>query len=131
MFLLGVQIIQNEKNLSTVIHLSILGALITATIGIAQYLFNVNVVPQTSFPSSTFGNGNMAGQVMVLTGLLPLYFLFQEKQTKGRSWFYALSIAVLFAYAFYTRTRAVWLACILEIFLVSVFIIFDKKFRAT
>jgi len=131
MFLLGVQIIQNEKNLSTVIHLSILGGLITAAIGIAQYLFNVNVLPQTSFPSSTFGNGNMAGQVMVLTGLLPLYFLFQEKQTKGKTWFYALSITILFTYAFYTRTRAVWLACLFEVFLVSVFIIFDKKLRST
>ncbi|MDG2175098.1 MAG: O-antigen ligase family protein [Gammaproteobacteria bacterium] len=131
MFLLGVQIIQNEKNLSTVIHLSILGGLITAAIGIAQYLFNVNVVPQTSFPSSTFGNGNMAGQVMVLTGLLPLYFLFKEKQTKGKTWFYALAMAIVFAYAFYTRTRAVWLSCLLEIFLVSIFIVFDKKYRTT
>ena len=121
MFLLGVQIIQNEKNLSTVIHLTILGGLITAAIGIAQYLFNINVVPQTSFPSSTFGNGNMAGQVMVLIAVLPLYFLFKEKQTTGKIWFYALALTVLFTYTFYTRTRAVWLACFLEIFLVSVF----------
>ena len=131
MFLLGVQIIQNEKNLSTVIHLTILGGLITAAIGIAQYLFNINVVPQTSFPSSTFGNGNMAGQVMVLIAVLPLYFLFKEKQTTGKIWFYALALTVLFTYTFYTRTRAVWLACFLEIFLVSVFILFDKKLRST
>jgi O-antigen ligase len=131
MFLLGVQIIQNEKNLDSVIHLSILGGMITAAIGIAQYLFNVNVVPQTSFPASTFGNGNMAGQVMVLIGLLPLYFLFKEKQTTGKTWFYAFAIAVLFTYTFYTRTRGVWLACLLEIFLISVFIISDKKFRSS
>lgn len=131
MFLLALQILQNEKNLDTIVNLSILGGLITAIIGIGQYLFNINVVPQTSFPSSTFGNGNMAGQVMVLTGLLPLYFLAKEKLPPGKTWFYALCMAILFGYAFYTRTRAVWLASIFEFFLLAVFILLDKKHRAT
>jgi len=131
MFLLALQILQNEKNLDTIVNLSILGGLITAIIGIGQYLFNIQVVPQTSFPSSTFGNGNMAGQVMVLTGLLPLYFLAKDKLSTGKTWFYALSLTILFVYAFYTRTRAVWLACFFEIFLLAVFILLDSKYRTT
>lgn len=131
MFILALQILQNEKNLDTVINLSILGGLITAAIGIGQYLFNIQVVPQTSFPSSTFGNGNMAGQVMVLTGLLPLYFLAKEKLSTSKTWFYALCMALLFVYAFYTKTRAVWLACLFELFLLSLFILLDRKHRSS
>jgi len=131
MFLLGLQILQNEKNLDTVINLAIIGGLITALIGIAQYLFGFNGVPQTSFPSSTFGNGNMAGQVMVLTAWLPLYFLFKDRLTKAQTWYYALSLTVLLLYAFYTRTRAVWISCAFEAFLIGIFIFFDKVRRST
>ena len=131
MFLLGLQILQNEKNLDTVINLAIIGGLITALIGIAQYLFGFNGVPQTSFPSSTFGNGNMAGQVMVLTAWLPLYFLFKDKLTKAQTWYYALSLTVLVLYAYYTRTRAVWLSCAFEALLIGLFIFFDRSKRRT
>ncbi len=128
-FLLGYQITQTEKSLDTIVSLTIAGGLIVAFIGIAQYLFGFTLLPQTSFPSSTFGNGNMAGQVMVLTAPLPLYFIFKEKISTNKLWFYALSLSVLSAYAFYTKTRAVWLACGLESFLVLTFILLDKKNR--
>jgi O-antigen ligase len=127
MFLLGLQITQNEKNLDIIINLAIVGGLIVASIGIGQYLFLLDVVPQTSFPSSTFGNGNMAGQVMVYTMILPSYFLFKKDISKGQAWCYALAISAMMAYVFFTRTRAVWLACSLEISLVLLFAILDKK----
>jgi len=130
MFFLGLQISQHEKNLDTALNLAIFGGLIVAVIGSAQYLFGFTGVPQTAFPASTFGNGNMAGQVMVLTALLPLYFLFKENLAAKKVWFYAISFALLLAYAYYTRTRAVWLACGLEILLISAFIFFDKTRRA-
>jgi O-antigen ligase len=125
-FLLGLQIIQNEKNLDRVVSLTILGGLIVAIIGIAQYLFLFNGLPQTSFPSSTFGNGNMAGQVMVLTAFLPLYFLFKKHLSTEKIWFFSISLALLLAYTYYTRTRAVWLACGFEAFLVLLFVFFEK-----
>ncbi len=127
MFLLGLQITQNEKNLDTIVNMAILGGLIVALIGIGQYLFGLDVVPQTAFPSSTFGNGNMAGQVMVLTMGLPLYFLFKEEITTKQTWFYALSMSVLMTYMFFTRTRAVWIACSLEACLILAFLVLDKK----
>ena len=129
MFLLGLRITQNEKNLDTIVNLAIVGGLIVAAIGIGQYLFGLDVVPQTAFPSSTFGNGNMAGQVMVFTVGLPLYFLFKKELTTKQAWFYALSISVLLTYMFFTRTRAVWLACGLEAGLILTFLVLDKKRR--
>ena len=129
MFLLGLRITQNEKNLDTIVNLAILGGLIVATIGIGQYLFGLDVVPQTAFPSSTFGNGNMAGQVMVFTAGLPLYFLFKKELTTKQAWFYALAMSVLLTYMFFTRTRAVWLACGLEAGLILAFLVLDKKRR--
>lgn len=130
-FLLAFQVKQSRDNLNTLIALTTVGGLIVAVIGILQYLFGFSVIPQTSFPSSTFGNGNMAGQVVVLTFLLPLYFLFQENLTKPKIWFYAISAALLLTYAYYTRTRAVWLSCFLEIGLIGIFILLDKKRRTT
>lgn len=129
MFLFGVNISQNEKNLDTIINMAILGGLITALIGIAQYLFNYNGIPQTSPPSSTFGNGNMAGQVMVLTIPLPLYFLFKERLTSGKAWYYAFALCILLTYTFYTRTRAVWMATAFEAVLIGIFIFADKNKR--
>jgi len=129
MFVLGLHITQSEKNLDTVINLVILGGLGVALIGIGQYLFGLDIVPQTAFPSSTFGNGNMAGQIMVLTAMLPLYFLFKENLETGRTWYYAITMSLLLTYLFFTRTRAVWLAMGLEIFLVSLFILLDFRKR--
>ena len=129
MFLLGLRITQNEKNLDTIVNLAIIGGLIVAAIGIGQYLFGLDVVPQTAFPSSTFGNGNMAGQIMVFTVGLPLYFLFKKELTTKQAWFYALAMSVLLTYMFFTRTRAVWLACGLEAGLILAFLVLDKKRR--
>jgi putative inorganic carbon (HCO3(-)) transporter len=129
MFLLGLRITQNEKNFDTIINLTIFGALIVAAIGIGQYLFGLNLIPQTAFPSSTFGNANMAGQVMVLTIGLPLYFLFKKELSTKQVWFYALAMSVLLTYLFFTRTRAVWIACALETVLILAFVVLDKKRR--
>ena len=130
MFLMGLQMAQSEKNLDTVLKLVILGSLGTALIGIAQYLFLFDQIPQTSFPSSTFGNGNMAGQVMVLTFPLTLYFFFKPQSSRTSTWFYALTLAALLLYTFYTRTRAVWMASLLEIGLIALFILLDRGKRA-
>ncbi len=127
MFLLGLQITQNEKNLDTISNMAVVGGLIVALIGIGQYLFGLDVVPQTAFPSSTFGNANMAGQVMVLTIGLPLYFLFKKELSTKQVWFYALTMSVLLTYMCFTRTRAVWIACALETVLILAFVILDKK----
>lgn len=128
-FILGYQVTQTEKNLDTIVKLTIVGGLIVATIGIAQHLFGLELIPQTSRPSSTFGNGNMAGQVMVLTALLPLHFIFKEKLSTNKAWFYAFSLSILATYSFYTRTRAIWIAYGLETVLVLAFIILDRKNR--
>jgi len=127
MFVLGLHITQNEKNLDTVVNLVISGGLGVALIGIGQYLFGLDVVPQTAFPSSTFGNGNMAGQIMVLTGALPLYFLFKSNITTRQAWYYAIAMSILFTYLFFTRTRAVWIAMGLETGLILLFILLDTK----
>lgn len=129
MFVLGLHITQTRENMDRIINLAIVGGLIVAVIGIAQYLFGFDGVPQTAFPSSTFGNGNMAGQVMVFTAFLPLYFLFRRDLPNNRVWYYALSLTLLLTYTFYTRTRAVWLAISLEAALIGIFILLDRTGR--
>ena len=128
-FLMALHINLNEKNLRTIANLLTLAGLITAAVGISQYLFGFNQIPQSAFPSSTFGNANMAGQLIVLTGLFPLFLIFSEEKSKSSTWFYALSISLIFTYAFYTRTRAVWISCSLQIVLFVIFAALDKSNR--
>ena len=129
-FLLALHINLNEKNLRTIASLLTLAGLITAVIGISQYLFGFDQIPQTAFPSSTFGNANMAGQVLVLTGLFPLFLIFSEERSKFSTWFYAISCCLIFTFAFYTRTRAVWISCVFQSFLLIIFIALDKTGRS-
>ena len=129
-FLLALHINLNEKNLRKIASLLTLAGLIIAVVGISQYLFGFDQIPQSAFPSSTFGNANMAGQVIVLTSLFPLFLIFLEEKTKTSTWFYAFSCSLMFTFAFYTRTRAVWIACTLEFILLIIFFTLDKSNRS-
>lgn len=126
MFLFALQIRQNTANLDRVFNACLAAGVITAVVGILQQLFFFSVIPQTAFPASTFGNGNVAGEVMIFTFPLGLYFLCKPDLSRRATWVYAAAVCLIAMYTFYTRTRAVWLAVILETCLVSAFILLDK-----
>lgn len=127
MFLFGLQLRQNTVNLDRFITACLAAGVITAVVGSAQQLFGFSLIPQTAFPASTFGNGNVAGEVMIYTAPLGLYFLFKPDLSRRTTWLTAAAMCLIGMYTFYTRTRAVWLAVILEIVLVTVVVLFDPK----
>lgn len=129
MFFFGLQIEQNEKNLSIVFNCIVAAGVGISVIGIAQYLFAFDILPQNTVPASTFGNSNVAGQAIVLSAPFTLYFLFKAHLSKSAAWVYALATCLILTYAFYTRTRAIWIACSLEFFLIALMFIFDRTKR--
>lgn len=129
-FLFGLQLRQSTLNLDRVFQACLLAGVITAVVGISQQLFGMSFIPQSAFPASTFGNGNVAGEIMIFTFPLGLYFLCKPDLSRREAWLYALAMCLVAMYAFYTRTRAVWLALFLETLLVGIFILLDPR-RAT
>jgi len=129
MFFLGLQIEQTDRNLSIIFNCVIAAAVSISIIGILQYLFSLNILPQNTPPAATFGNVNFASQVMVLTLPIPLYFLFKADLSRRAAWGYALSTCLILTFLFYARTRAVWVACSLGILFIVLVAIFDRPER--
>lgn len=127
MFLFGMQLRQSTLNLDRVFLACMAGGVFTAAVGSAQQLFNFAMIPQTAFPASTFGNGNVAGEVMIFTFLLGCYFLCKPELSPRATWACVAAMTLIAMYTFYTRTRAVWLAVLLETALFAVFVLFDRK----
>ena len=128
-FFFVLQINHTKENLHAIFNAIVLAGVVTSVIGIAQYLFLLEVLPQNSFPASTFGNGNVAGQVIVLCFPAGIYLFLKQNSHKAPDWIYALALALMLVFAFYTQSRGVWLAVSLEIVLIALFVLLDKHQR--
>ncbi len=108
------------------VSIAISGTLV-ASLGCAQYLYDVELVKQTASPASTFANKNMGAQMMIIA--LPAgAALFLSARRSPAIWFGALSTTVMATYLFYTFTRAAWLSVMAEIILAGlIFMVFIFK----
>ena len=129
MFFFVLQINHTKENLHAIFNAIVLAGVVISVIGIAQYLFLLEVLPQNSFPASTFGNGNSAGQFIVLCFPAGIYLFLKQNSRKTLDWLYALALALMLVFAFYTQSRGVWLAVSLEIVLIALFVLLDKHQR--
>lgn len=129
-FFFGLKIEQNEKNLSIIFNCFVATGTAVSLIGMAQFLFSFSWLPlQLNQPSSTFGNQNVSGQVIVLLAPFALFFLFSNKTSKSGVWAYSVCIAIMLTYAFVIRSVAVWLCCFLEALVITTMLIFDGSKR--
>ncbi|SVC90163.1 uncharacterized protein METZ01_LOCUS343017, partial [marine metagenome] len=128
-FFFVLQINHTKENLHTIFNAIVLAGVVISVIGIAQYLFRLEVLPQHSFPASTFGNGNAAAQLIVLCFPAGIYLFLKQNSRKTLDWLYALALALMLVFAFYTQSRGVWLAVSLEIVLIALFVLLDKHQR--
>mgnify|MGYP005631512879 FL=1 len=128
-FFFVLQINHTKENLHAIFNAIVLAGVVISVIGIAQYLFRLEVLPQHSFPASTFGNGNAAAQLIVLCFPAGIYLFLKQNSHKAADWMYALALALMLVFAFYTQSRGVWLAVSLEIVLIALFVLLDKHQR--
>ncbi len=115
-FFLTVNLIQSERDIRRLLEVLLLAGTFVAFLGICQYFFGVNWVPQTVPPAATFANRNLAAQFMVMT--IPLAFgLFLLSRKWSHVLWTVLALGAVILFLFYSSTRAAWLAVTVEFFL--------------
>jgi len=125
-FLLFFHSMKNKQECTYVLLAVLVSGIAVALLGIGQYLFDVTLVPQVAKPSATFANKNMAAHYMVLTIPLAVGFFLSSKN-KILQWLYALAIALMTVFLFYTRARAGWLAFVVEIILFTILLFWNHR----
>lgn len=105
---------RTEKDCRRLLWGFIIAATINSLLGISQYLWGIDLIPQSVPPAGTFANKNMAAHFMVLS--IPLAgALFITSKRIAWSWFLAAAGVLMLVFLFYTRTKAAWLALAIEI----------------
>jgi O-antigen ligase/tetratricopeptide (TPR) repeat protein len=117
----------NRQNLAKFSLLMLWIGVIIALIGISQYLFNADFLSQGARPGATFGNKNMASQIMVLILPISIFYFAQQNSTRLKTLLTGLGIAAIFIYIFYTKTRGLWLGALLELILIALYLFFNRQ----
>jgi len=103
----------DSNRITRILDFIFASAVVSAIIGCLQYLTKFPFVPQVVEPAATFANKNMAAHIMVLSIPLGIGLLFSTK-SNWKSFFYAIGTALLLAFLYYTKTKAAWLAFLVE-----------------
>ncbi len=117
----------NLQSIETLLRWMVKTATLVALLAVLQY-YGLNLVPHEPFRAGfvsfgTMGNPNFLGTYMVF--VLPaamLIFLYQR-----RTWFWLLSAALIYAGLLVSLTRGAWLAGVLVLFLVSIYLLWGEK----
>jgi tetratricopeptide (TPR) repeat protein/O-antigen ligase len=126
LFFLLQHIIKSQPRALQLLGVIYAAGLVTAIIGITQYLFKITIIPQSAPPAATFANKNMAAQFISLTFPLGIAVLCGSKQ-KTTTWFAAMGASIMIIFILYTQTRAAWVAVLFEVGLI-ISIIFWRSF---
>jgi len=106
-----------HKRIEGTLHAVMITTALAAILGVLQYLYGLDWVPQQVVPAATFNNKNMAAQVMVLA--FPVGFVLAATSSNRKlTWLYALVTALTALFLFYTASRAAWLGALVETFLI-------------
>jgi len=123
-FFLTVNLVHSERDIRRLLAALLLAGTLVAVLGICQYLLGVNWVPQIRPPAATFANRNMAAQFMVVTIPLAAGF-FLLSQARIQVLLTVIAVGVLGLFLFYASTRSAWLAVVVEILLLTIFLARD------
>ena len=100
---------------------------VIAIIGILQYLFDPFTLTQAAIPGSTFGNKNIASQVLVLILPLSCFLMLSKKVGSIKIWFLTVMTAFIFVFIFYSASRAAWIVTFIEILLIILYLSINKR----
>ena len=124
-FLIFILVFNSPKNIQLkLLHILFLSGLIVSLIGIAQFFFNFNFIPQVRPPSSTFGHKNVAIHFIMLTIPLGFSFIIISKDKK-KNWLYQLSVSLMILYIFISYTRAGWIILFFQLLILAIIIYYD------
>ena len=125
-FILAINISIENNSLIKLSWGLILAAGVIAVIGILQYLFDPFNLAQNSSPASTFGNKNIAIQPIILILPLSIFLLLSKQVQNLKAWALITITSLVVVYIFYATTRSAWLAVIIELLLIALYLIANR-----
>ena len=97
-----------------------------ALVGLAQFFFDFQWIPQVRVPASTFGHKNVAMHYIMLT--LPAGIsLLLTTQNRVKNNIYAFALSFIFLYIYTTYTRAGWVVFFFMFISLAGLLLFDLK----
>jgi tetratricopeptide (TPR) repeat protein/O-antigen ligase len=97
-----------------------------AVVGLAQFFFDIQWIPQVRVPASTFGHKNVAIHYIMLT--IPAGIsLFITTQNRLKNSIYAFALSFILLYIYTTYTRAGWVVLLFMIICLAVLLLLDNK----
>ncbi len=128
-FFLVVNVFKKYDDVNKLLIGLIISMLVVSTIGLLQYYLIdnylvQNVFPQFATPSATFGNKNMASHFMVMTLPIAITYVFTVN-TRFRIVLMSIPVFIGFWYVMYISARQAYLAMLVEIFILFLFVILD------
>ncbi len=117
-FFLVLNSIRKENDTVIVLVAILISGYVTALIGLSQYFFNVDWIPQVIKPAATFGNKNMATHFVVLTFPVSLAFFLGCRNNFIKSLLAAGSILMI-GFIVLSKTHAAWVAVSVEILMIT------------
>jgi len=125
-FILAINISIKNNSLIKLSWGLMLGAGVIAVIGILQYLFDPFNLTQNAIPASTFGNKNLAIQPIILILPLSIFLLLSKQVQNLKAWALIIITSLVVVYIFYATTRSAWLAVIIELLLIAIYLIANR-----
>ncbi len=108
------QTVSSSQRYDAILQWIFLSGVIVSIVGIGQYLFSFDWIPQRVPPAATFANKNMAGQFVALA--LPAGFiLFVRAKRLTKATLIAAGVVPFGIFALYTVSRGVYLAILIEV----------------
>ena len=126
-FFLSLNLSLTHENFIKIAWILILTACTIAIIGLLQRFFDPFSLTQAAWPASTFGNKNMAAQVIVLIFPLFAFLLLSNKVQSIKVWVLFATMSIVLSYVLFTESRAIWLSISIEFILVLAYFMINKS----
>jgi len=109
------------ENIDRIMLASCIGAGIISFIGMLQYVWGIDFIPQSFVPGATFSNKNLAAEfVLMIWPLTVMGFILADSNEKSA--FFAVFFMLITVFLLYAKTRATWVSLILNIIFFGGFI---------
>ena len=103
---------------------------IISTIGLLQFYFQPFNLVEAVSPGSTFGNKNVANQVLILLLPFSFFLLLLKSQNKSLPWFISILTSATILFIFLTENRSVLLGITIQLLCLILFLFFQTKKEA-
>tara|TARA_B110000858_G_C17790779_1_gene469790 strand:- start:217 stop:2328 length:2112 start_codon:yes stop_codon:yes gene_type:complete len=126
-FILALNLSINHRSLIKIAWSLIVAAGVIAIIGLLQYYFDPFPLREATAIASTFGNKNMATEVLVLIFPLSIFLLFSKRVQGIKVWILLTIISLIVTYIIFTTTRAAWISISVELSCIAIYFIIRKS----